>query len=95
MAVAIGRDGTKRTMRLVAVMGPTGSGKSSFINAASGTAKNKVGHKLKSETNDVQTTEFELDPHNHVMLIDTPGFDDTKLSDADVLQKIANFMQSS
>lgn len=79
---------------LIAIMGPTGSGKSSFINLVSGSG-GAVGHTLKSCTREVEPTEvFELGGHR-IRLIDTPGFDDSKVSDADILQKIADFMDIS
>ncbi|KAF8910435.1 P-loop containing nucleoside triphosphate hydrolase protein [Gymnopilus junonius] len=63
----------------IAVMGPTGTGKSSFINLLSG-SNLQVGKELESCTNEVQTSEpFKLDGQM-VSLIDTPGFDDTKHS---------------
>ncbi|GLB44381.1 putative 50S ribosome-binding GTPase [Lyophyllum shimeji] len=72
----------------IAVMGPTGTGKSSFINLLSG-ASLKVGGNLESCTTSVQAAEpFELDGHR-VTLIDTPGFDDSTLRDTDVLAMIA------
>ncbi|KAF8064446.1 P-loop containing nucleoside triphosphate hydrolase protein [Lyophyllum atratum] len=69
-------------------MGPTGTGKSSFINLLSG-ANLQVSGELESCTTSVQTTNpFELDGHR-VTLIDTPGFDDSRLRDTDVLAMIA------
>lgn len=47
---------------------------------------------LKSCTAEVQVAdEFVVDGRG-VVLIDTPGFDDTNLSDADILEKIAAFL---
>ncbi|KAF9781349.1 P-loop containing nucleoside triphosphate hydrolase protein [Thelephora terrestris] len=75
----------------IAVMGATGSGKTSFINAASGSHL-RVGNNLKSCTAEVEIAEeFTLDGRR-VLLIDTPGFDDTNVSDAEILEKIAAFL---
>lgn len=89
-------------------MGATGSGKTSvrpiiprsvcelirslqFINLASG-SQLRVGISLKSCTAEVQVAnEFTLDGRQ-VVLIDTPGFDDTNVSDAEILEKIAAFL---
>ncbi|KAF7374716.1 hypothetical protein MSAN_00356900 [Mycena sanguinolenta] len=78
----------------VAVMGPTGSGKTTFINLLS--ASNlRVGKSLESCTNTVQVAlPFELDERS-VMLIDTPGFDDTTRSDTDILTQIATFLATA
>ena len=75
------------------VMGATGSGKTSFINLVSG-SNLKVGHGLKSCSTVVQpSTPFELDGRL-VTLIDTPGFDDTTMSDTDILKVIAAFLST-
>ncbi|EJD50969.1 P-loop containing nucleoside triphosphate hydrolase protein [Auricularia subglabra TFB-10046 SS5] len=74
-------------------MGPTGSGKSSFISSlAPGAAR--VGHKLVSCTAEVQLVDAVIDGV-HVILIDTPGFDDTHNSDTNTLRLIANFLEIS
>ncbi|KAF9563217.1 hypothetical protein CPC08DRAFT_335459 [Agrocybe pediades] len=75
-------------------MGATGSGKTTFINLASGSDL-RVGRGLKSCTNIVQVAQpFELDGRT-VTLIDTPGFDDTTKSDADILRMIAAFLATT
>ncbi|KAF9647085.1 hypothetical protein BDM02DRAFT_2814789 [Thelephora ganbajun] len=69
-------------------MGTTGSGKTSFINLASKSTLD-VGTNLKSCTEEVQASEqFTVDGHP-VVLIDTPGFQDTSKSDMDILDSIA------
>lgn len=78
----------------ILVMGATGSGKSSFINLASGSSL-EVGKGLQSCTNAVQMAEaFDLDGRR-VVLIDTPGFNDTTQSDTEVLRVIVAFLQAS
>lgn len=77
----------------IAVMGATGSGKTTFINLASGSDL-RVGMGLESCTNEVQTSQpFMLDD-KYVILVDTPGFDDTTKSDTDVLKMIAAYLQT-
>lgn len=79
---------------LIAVMGMVGSGKTSFVNLASGSAFN-VGDNLRSCTVDAQVSKpFQLDGRQ-ISLIDTPGFDDTTKSDFDVLNTIATFLAQS
>ncbi|CAK5269642.1 unnamed protein product [Mycena citricolor] len=78
----------------VAVMGATGAGKSTFINLVSGSHL-QVGDSLESCTGAVMSAPlFQLDGH-WVSLIDTPGFDDTNLSDTEVLTKIASFLSAT
>ncbi|KAF9267985.1 P-loop containing nucleoside triphosphate hydrolase protein [Marasmius fiardii PR-910] len=78
---------------VIAVMGATGSGKTTFINSASGGTL-RIGKGLQSCTSTVQLSPtFSLDGRQ-VTLIDTPGFDDTNKSDADILKMIAAFLAS-
>ncbi|KAI0075385.1 hypothetical protein K474DRAFT_1583596, partial [Panus rudis PR-1116 ss-1] len=75
------------------VMGATGTGKSSFVNLASGSHL-AVGGSLLSCTSEVQTSNaFEVNGRRMV-LIDTPGFDDSTKSDRDILSSIAEFLAS-
>ncbi|PVF99682.1 hypothetical protein CPB86DRAFT_283689 [Serendipita vermifera] len=76
---------------LVAIIGPQGSGKTTFINLASG-SNLKVGSGLKSCTMEVApTAPFSINGQE-VVLLDTPGFDNTKTSDFDILEEVAQYM---
>jgi len=78
----------------IAVMGPTGSGKTSFINILSG-SNLRVGSSLQSCTSTVQVASpFQLDGR-WITLIDTPGFDDTTRSDTEILTQIAAFLATT
>ncbi|KAK4442919.1 P-loop containing nucleoside triphosphate hydrolase protein [Podospora aff. communis PSN243] len=76
---------------LIAVMGPTGSGKSSFIARITGRNGAIVGHDLKSETSEVTPHSVTIGS-KRVTLIDTPGFNDTILSDMEVLDQIGDWL---
>ncbi|MCJ1255261.1 hypothetical protein MMC24_003077 [Lignoscripta atroalba] len=76
---------------VIAVMGVTGSGKSSFISSLTN-GKAAVGHSLESCTSEVGIYNYLHKGNQKVHLIDTPGFDDTHRSDTDVLKDIAFFM---
>ena len=65
-----------------------------FINLASH-SNLRVGMDLESCTEKVQLAEeFTIDGRR-VMLIDTPGFDDTTKSDTDILKMIADFLATT
>jgi GTP1/Obg family GTP-binding protein len=73
---------------------PSVGNDSQFINLVSG-SRLGVGGGLRSHTKTVQLAgAFDLDGRR-VVLIDTPGFDDTTLSDTDVLKMIAAFLATS
>lgn len=83
--------GNNQDRDTVAIMGCTGSGKTTFVNLVSGSTL-RVGDGLESCTTKVQISRpFELN-NRHVELIDTPGFDDTTKSDADILNMIATYL---
>ncbi|KAE9368404.1 hypothetical protein N431DRAFT_381805 [Stipitochalara longipes BDJ] len=72
---------------IVAVMGVTGAGKSSFISLLSGEDV-KIGHDLESNTSEAQFFSFSHGSGSGY-LIDTPGFDDTSRSNTDILKEVA------
>ncbi|KAG8216976.1 P-loop containing nucleoside triphosphate hydrolase protein [Butyriboletus roseoflavus] len=77
----------------IAVMGATGSGKSTFINLVSG-SNLAVSNGMRSCTTSVEESQqFTLDGRM-VTLIDTPGFDDTFRSDTDILESISEHLAS-
>ncbi|KAG8738085.1 hypothetical protein FRC10_007296 [Ceratobasidium sp. 414] len=76
------------------IFGGTGTGKTTFVNDAS-SGDLVVGHKSHACTQDVgRSPTFQVDGQN-VILFDTPGFDDTHLSDTEVLKRIAAFLVES
>ena len=76
------------------VAGATGVGKSSFINTLSrdGTGRARVGRTLQSCTADIESFPCVNHRGTRYNLIDTPGFDDSRISDAEVLTKFARFL---
>jgi hypothetical protein len=65
-----------------------------FINASSG-SNLRIGTNLESCTAEVQlSNDFTLDGRR-VLLVDTPGFDDTHRSDTDILNLIAAFLETT
>ncbi|KAF5351032.1 hypothetical protein D9756_008415 [Leucocoprinus leucothites] len=81
---------------IIVVMGPTGAGKSTFIKTVTGTRydHNEVGHRLKSATSEVSALRvtFTASGNTNLVLVDTPGFDDTYKSDLEILKTIARWL---
>ncbi|KAJ8106802.1 hypothetical protein ONZ43_g6936 [Nemania bipapillata] len=79
---------------LIAVMGMTGSGKTTFISKVAGRTDLNIGHGLTSCTRDIEVIETKIDGRV-VRFVDTPGFSDTTLSDGEVLQLIADYLATA
>lgn len=63
-----------------------------FVNRATNSDAFLVGNGLRSCTSEIQVSpQFLVDDHP-VILIDTPGFNDTVTEDADVLKNISAFL---
>ena len=61
--------------------------------SASGRDITEIGHGLRSHTAQVSAIKF-WDPvsRRHVVLVDTPGFDDTYASDLKILNSISDWL---
>ena len=62
-----------------------------FINIASD-SQLRVGKGLESCTAEIQLSDEFIVDGRRVILIDTPGLDDTNTSDAEILNRIAAFL---
>ncbi|KAG9122423.1 hypothetical protein FRC07_001203 [Ceratobasidium sp. 392] len=79
---------------VIALCGATGTGKSTFINDASG-ANLPVGDMGVSCTEFVTLAPTFLLDGREIQLIDTPGFDHTSISEAEVLERIGQFLKQT
>jgi len=85
---------------VIPVMGPTGVGKSTFINTLLGKDKDTmlVGHDISSCTSKIEYAIIDnpspLEGHR-VIIVDTPGFDDTFVDDVEILRRISVWLASS
>lgn len=84
---------------IIPIMGPTGVGKSTFINYIAGREVAEVGHDLCSRT--IQLCPIIIDssqsaPLNggRLVLVDTPGFDDTCVDDTAILHSISLWLEN-
>jgi len=77
------------------VIGMTGTCKSTFINIASACDLLTVGYGLISITSSVQMVRYShpKEPNKKIVLVDTPGFGHSTMSELDVLERIASFLR--
>ncbi|KAI6099981.1 P-loop containing nucleoside triphosphate hydrolase protein [Pisolithus croceorrhizus] len=78
---------------IIALMGPTGAGKSSFIANVTKQEGNGVGHDLTSCTSEIKVTECDIEGFS-IVLVDTPGSDHTNTSDLDILKLISDWLNA-
>jgi hypothetical protein len=62
-----------------------------FINVATGVDAG-VGHDLESCTSEIGIIKMTFPGYN-IVFVDTPGFDDTKRSDSDILKMISDWLE--
>ncbi|KAG8770242.1 hypothetical protein FRC15_004181 [Serendipita sp. 397] len=85
--------GITRDDKIIIIMGPTGVGKSTFIDYATGRNGQGIGHTLKSSTQGIVVRKTVVGGQS-IAFVDTPGFDDTVRSDYEILGVIAEFFIS-
>ncbi|KAH0563088.1 hypothetical protein GP486_002343 [Trichoglossum hirsutum] len=79
--------GEARRPIAIAVMGITGAGKSTFIKEVTGNTNIAIGSGVDSTTTEVQVYRTVFDGQE-VLLLDTPGFDDTARNEGQILENI-------
>ena len=79
-------------IKIILVMGLTGVGKS-YLTSEISCQDVGVGHGLASYTQSIQQVTCEVAGHP-IMILDTPGFDDTHRSDTEVLTEVAEYLAS-
>lgn len=82
---------------VVVFMGPTGAGKSNMIDTLTSQPGRRSGSALASCTKQIQAVRVYEHPKyaNRLVLVDTPGFDDTEKSDMEILQMISDWLKKT
>jgi GTPase SAR1 family protein len=78
---------------MVVVMGVTGAGKSYFINKLAGREVTEEGNSLHACTQGCGMIPLKIGG-TKVLIIDTPGFDEAKRSDSEILTEIARLLSA-
>lgn len=78
---------------MIVVMGVTGAGKSHFINKLAGDEVVEEGADLNSCTQACEMVPVTIGG-SKTLLIDTPGFDDTKRTDGEILTEISKILSA-
>ncbi|KAK4163297.1 P-loop containing nucleoside triphosphate hydrolase protein [Cladorrhinum sp. PSN259] len=81
----------KQRQVVIAVIGVTGAGKTTFVSKATGRSDLVIGHGIDSCTQDVNPITFSIGKEQ-ITIIDTPGFDDSERTDSEILEQVAQFM---
>jgi GTPase Era involved in 16S rRNA processing len=68
-----------------------------LIDLLSGQKIKRVGHALQSFTSEVQAIRIRgsIENSDRLVLVDTPGFDDTNLSDYEILTLIGEWLSTT
>ncbi|KAF9450925.1 hypothetical protein P691DRAFT_773578 [Macrolepiota fuliginosa MF-IS2] len=78
---------------IIALMGLTGTGKTSFLSTAVGEDKG-IGHSLESRTNEISAVRVQVPGEDFgLVLVDTPSFDDTYMSEHQTLELISDWLE--
>ncbi|TDL17992.1 P-loop containing nucleoside triphosphate hydrolase protein [Rickenella mellea] len=86
-------EASEKPPAIIAIMGSTGVGKTSFINKVTG-QNLPVGHELDSCTSEIKEVRLKRGKRN-VVLMDTPGFGGSSMSDTEVLRLITKHLMTS
>jgi len=82
--------------RVIIIMGPSGTGKSTFIDTATRQDGHTVGHNPRPHTSDIRAVRVQHPTtHSPVVFVDTPAFDDIHKSDTEILSMISDWLVTS
>ncbi|KDR78020.1 hypothetical protein GALMADRAFT_244991 [Galerina marginata CBS 339.88] len=89
-----GASNLRRDDIVIVIMGATGTGKSNLIDTLTGQSGKRVGHGLRSCTTEVSAVRIKGHPQHgsRIVLVDTPGFNDTNKTDLEVLEIISKWL---
>ncbi|KAL4259606.1 hypothetical protein AB1N83_006546 [Pleurotus pulmonarius] len=77
---------------VIVIMGPTGAGKSSFVNLATGNAT-RVGHGLEACTESIDMFKLQRKDMQNIIFVDTPGFRDDAKFDTGIGENVVSCLK--
>ncbi|KAJ2915294.1 hypothetical protein MD484_g5093, partial [Candolleomyces efflorescens] len=85
---------------VIVIIGQSGAGKSTFINVLRGNDEMEINHNLASCTKEISVATLTLPPthpmcpNRRLVLVDTPGFNDTHEGEYEILRRISVWLAS-
>ncbi|PPQ68879.1 hypothetical protein CVT24_007688 [Panaeolus cyanescens] len=92
------KDWSGSSVQIILLAGPTGAGKSSFLEALSGDkslgiSKNQLAGVTQAVVAyEIQNAVFQMSGEDDICLLDSPGFSDSEISDSEIVEMVKKWL---